>query len=425
MTKSAKTFDVIVVGAGPSGMMAAISAAQNGAKVALIDKNKKVGKKLLMTGGGRCNVTNVHSVDEILTNVPGNGRFLHSAFSQFSNLDIIEFFESNGVKLKEEDHGRMFPITDKSKTIVDALFNKILSLHVSYFPSQAVDKLLIENGAVIGLETDSESFLSPTIILSTGGRAYPSTGSTGDGYRLARSAGHSISKLYATESALISDEPFILEKSLQGISLREIKLSVLNSKGKAIISHQHDLLFTHFGISGPAALRCSSFINQLLAKGEKMVTVSLDQFPEKKLGSLKNELTSLSKTDKSIKNAFSGLTQERMLLFILEKAGIDPSLSAKTLSEQQIDKIASLFKNWQITISKTLPIEKSFVTGGGVSLKEINPKSMESKQTQGLFMTGELLDINGYTGGYNITCAFVTGFVAGKHAAQIASYFQK
>lgn len=425
MTKSAKTFDVIVVGAGPSGMMAAISAAQNGAKVALIDKNKKVGKKLLMTGGGRCNVTNARSVDEILTNVPGNGRFLHSAFSQFSNLDIIEFFESNGVKLKEEDHGRMFPISDKSKTIVDALFNKILSLHVSYFPSQAVDKLLIENGAVIGLETDSESFLSPTIILSTGGRAYPSTGSTGDGYRLARSAGHSISQLYATESALISDEPFILGKSLQGISLREIKLSVLNSKGKAIISHQHDLLFTHFGISGPAALRCSSFINQLLAKGEKMVTVSLDQFPEKKLGSLKNELTSLSKTDKSIKNAFSGLTQERMLLFILEKAGIDPSLSAKTLSEQQIDKIASLFKNWQITISKTLPIEKSFVTGGGVSLKEINPKSMESKQTQGLFMTGELLDINGYTGGYNITCAFVTGFVAGKHAAQIASYFQQ
>ena len=154
-----------------------------------------------------------------------------------------------------------------------------------------------------------------------------------------------------------------------------------------------------------------------------MVTVSLDQFPEKKLGSLKNELTSLSKSEKSIKNAFSGLTQERMLLFTLEKAGIVPSLSAKTLSEQQIDKIASLFKNWQITISKTLPIEKSFVTGGGVSLKEINPKSMESKQTQGLFMTGELLDINGYTGGYNITCAFVTGFVAGKHAAQIASYF--
>ena len=424
MTKSAKTFDVIVVGAGPSGMMAAISAAENGAKVALIDKNKKVGKKLLMTGGGRCNVTNSRSVDEILANVPGNGRFLHSAFSQFSNLDIINFFESNGVKLKEEDHGRMFPVTDKSKTIVDALFNKILSLHVSYFPSQAVSQLIIENGAIVGLETDSESYLSPTIVLSTGGRAYPSTGSTGDGYRLARSAGHTISQLYATEAALLSDESFILDKSLQGISLREIKLSVVNAKGKTVISHQHDLLFTHFGLSGPAALRCSSFINQLLEKGETPVMVSLDQFPDKSAGFLKNELTKLASSDKSIKNAFSGLTQERMLLLILEKAGINPALPAKSLSEQQIEKLVQLFKNWQIMVNKTLPIEKSFVTGGGVSLKEVNPKSMESKKTQGLFMTGELLDINGYTGGYNITCAFVTGFVAGKHAAEIASYFQ-
>ncbi|MGO2645206.1 MAG: NAD(P)/FAD-dependent oxidoreductase [Lactococcus cremoris] len=424
MTKSAKTFDVIVVGAGPSGMMAAISAAENGAKVALIDKNKKVGKKLLMTGGGRCNVTNSRSVDEILANVPGNGRFLHSAFSQFSNLDIINFFESNGVKLKEEDHGRMFPLTDKSKTIVDALFNKILSLHVSYFPSQAVSQLIIENGAIVGLETDSESYLSPTIVLSTGGRAYPSTGSTGDGYRLARSAGHTISQLYATEAALLSDESFILDKSLQGISLREIKLSVVNAKGKTVISHQHDLLFTHFGLSGPAALRCSSFINQLLEKGETPVMVSLDQFPDKSAGFLKNELTKLASSDKSIKNAFAGLTQERILLFVLEKAGINPALPAKSLSEQQIEKLVQLFKNWQIIINKTLPIEKSFVTGGGVSLKEVNPKSMENKKTQGLFMTGELLDINGYTGGYNITCAFVTGFVAGKHAAEIASYFQ-
>lgn len=422
MTKTAKNFDVIVVGSGPSGMMAAISAAESGAKVALIDKNKKVGKKLLMTGGGRCNVTNARSVEEILSNVPGNGRFLYSAFSQFSNQNIIEFFENSGIKLKEEDHGRMFPVTDKSKTIVDALFNKLLSLHVSYFPQQTVTQLLMENGSVSGVSTEKENFFAPCVILSTGGRAYPSTGSTGDGYRFARSAGHTISHLYATESALISNESFILDKSLQGISLREIKLSVLNPKGKIMVSHQHDLLFTHFGLSGPAALRCSSFINRMLDKDNKSVTVILDQFPEKTLGQLKNELTKLSATDKAVKNIFSGLIQERVLLFLLGKVDIPSDLPAKQLTEKQIGLFADLLKNFPIQIDKTFPIEKSFVTGGGVSLKEINPKSMESKITTGLFMTGELLDINGYTGGYNITCAFITGWVAGHHAAQYANF---
>lgn len=413
-----KKFDVIVVGAGPSGMMAAISAAQKGCKVALIDKNKKVGKKLLMTGGGRCNVTNSRSVEEILSNVPGNGRFLYSAFSQFSNQNIIEFFENTGVKLKEEDHGRMFPTTNKSKTIVDALFNKILSLHISYFPNQAVTQLLLDNTAVTGVSTISDDFFAPNVILSTGGRAYPSTGSTGDGYRLAKSARHSISHLYATESALISNETFILDKTLQGISLRDVSLSVLNTKGKTVVNHQHDLLFTHFGLSGPAALRCSSFINQLLAKDEPFVTVKLDQFPNKSASQLKHELSVLTKSDKSVKNALSALTQERMLLFILQKAKISSELSVRTLTEKQIEKLVDLFKNLSIKISQTFPIEKSFVTGGGVRLKEINPKTMESKLTTGLFLTGELLDINGYTGGYNITCAFVTGWVAGFHSAE-------
>lgn len=413
-----KKFDVIVVGAGPSGMMAAISAAQKGCKVALIDKNKKVGKKLLMTGGGRCNVTNSRSVEEILSNVPGNGRFLYSAFSQFSNQNIIEFFENTGVKLKEEDHGRMFPTTDKSKTIVDALFNKILSLHISYFPNQAVTQLLLDNTAVTGVSTISDDFFAPNVILSTGGRAYPSTGSTGDGYRLAKSARHSISHLHATESALISNETFILDKTLQGISLRDVSLSVLNTKGKTVVNHQHDLLFTHFGLSGPAALRCSSFINQLLAKDEPFVTVKLDQFPNKSASQLKHELSVLTKSDKSVKNALSALTQERMLLFILQKAKISSELSVRTLTEKQIEKLVDLFKNLSIKISQTFPIEKSFVTGGGVRLKEINPKTMESKLTTGLFLTGELLDINGYTGGYNITCAFVTGWVAGFHSAE-------
>ena len=409
-------YDVIVIGAGPSGMMAAISAAENGAKVALLDKNKKVGKKLLMTGGGRCNVTNSRSVDEIISNVPGNGRFLFSAFSQFSNENIISFFEKNGVHLKEEDHGRMFPVTNKSKTIVDCLFNKLLSLHVSYFPSTTVTGLTFENGAVTGLTTLDETFQAPAVILSTGGKAYPSTGSTGDGYTFAKSAGHTITHLYATESALISHEKFILDKTLQGISLREIELSVENRKGKTVVKHRHDLLFTHFGLSGPAALRCSSFINKLLEKDETPVTVSLDLFPDQTLGALKNELTKLSKSDKAVKNALSALTQERVLLFLLDQAQIEADKPAKALTAPEIERLAGLCKALKIKIDATFPIEKSFVTGGGVSLKEINPKTLESKLAQGLFMTGELLDINGYTGGYNVTCAFVTGWVAGFHS---------
>lgn len=420
-----KKYDVIVIGAGPSGMMAAIAAAENGAHTALIDKNKKVGKKLLMTGGGRCNVTNSHSVDEIISHVPGNGRFLHSAFAQFSNLDIIDFFEKNGISLKEEDHGRMFPISDKSRTIVDGLFDKIIGLGVDYFPSSAVIQLNIEAGTIRGVETEADSFEASCIILATGGRAYPSTGSTGDGYKLARSAGHTITSLYPTESPLISSEEFISAKTLQGISLRDIRLSVLNSKGKILVEHQMDMLFTHFGISGPAALRCSSFINQELAKGAETVTVLLDSFPEISAQQLLSTLKKTARENtKATKNAFSSLTQERFLLFLLEQAQINNDTPAKQLTEKQLEKLSHLLKALPIRINKTFPIEKSFVTGGGVQLKEINPKSMESKVTTGLYITGELLDINGYTGGYNITCAFVTGHVAGVHAAEMSSYMK-
>lgn len=417
-----KKFDVIVVGSGASGMMASISAAQAGASVCLVEKNKKVGKKLLMTGGGRCNVTNNAPVEEIMNHIIGNGKFLYSAFTQFSNQDIIRFFQDNGVPLKEEDHGRMFPTTDKSKTIVEALFHKLQSLGVEFLPNAAVQKLLIENSMIQGVSTESELIYAPCVVLSTGGRAYPSTGSTGDGYRLAKSAGHTITTLFATESALISSEPFVLEKTLQGISLREVALSVLDENGKVVVRHQHDLLFTHFGLSGPAALRCSSFVNAALQKGSDSVNVSLDCFPEKSLVELLSQLTKLA-DGKNLRNAFSSVMQERLLLFFFKKANLDEQMPAKELTTAQIEQLASLMKDFRIKIDKTFPIEKSFVTGGGVNLKEINPKTMESKRCGGLFMSGELLDIHGYTGGYNVTCAFVTGFVAGKNAAQIASYF--
>ncbi|MBO0474261.1 NAD(P)/FAD-dependent oxidoreductase [Enterococcus ureasiticus] len=419
-----KSFDVIVVGAGTSGMMAAIAAAKAGSNTLLIEKNKRVGKKLLLTGGGRCNVTNNGPADEIIAHIPGNGKFLYSAFSQFNNYDIMEFFESNGTHLKEEDHGRMFPVTDRSKTIVETLFNQLEQLGVTIYTEAKVEKILHRDDQVIGVALEHDKIYAPCVILTTGGRTYPSTGSTGDGYKLAKRLGHTISPLYATESPIISNDDFIKEKTLQGLSLQDVSLSVLNSKGKIIVEHQMDLLFTHFGISGPAALRCSSFINQELVKnGQNPVTLQLDIFPQKTALELKNEIQRklLDQPEKTLKNSLKNLIPERLLEFILNKTTLSEHQS-KQVSDQQIDQLADQLKSFKFTAEKTLPIEKSFVTGGGISLKEVQPKTMESKLVNGLFFAGELLDINGYTGGYNVTAAFVTGHVAGTHAASVAEY---
>lgn len=419
-----KSFDVIVVGAGTSGMMAAIAAAKSGSNTLLIEKNKRVGKKLLLTGGGRCNVTNNRPAEEIIAHIPGNGKFLYSAFSQFNNYDIMEFFESNGTHLKEEDHGRMFPVTDRSKTIVETLFNQLEQLGVTIYTEAKVEKILHKDKQVIGVALEHEKVYAPCVILTTGGRTYPSTGSTGDGYKLAKKVGHTISPLYATESPIISSEPFIQEKTLQGLSLQDVSLSVLNSQGKVLVEHQMDLLFTHFGISGPAALRCSSFINQELAKNDQRpVTLRLDIFPQKSKQELSAEIKKrlLEQTEKSLKNALKNLAPERLLDFVLNQLDLLDS-QAKQVSEKQLDQVVQHLKSFYIKADKTLPIEKSFVTGGGISLKEIQPKTMESKLLNGLFFAGELLDINGYTGGYNVTAAFVTGHVAGSHAAAIAEY---
>jgi predicted Rossmann fold flavoprotein len=419
-----KSFDVIVVGAGTSGMMAAIAAAKAGSNTLLIEKNKRVGKKLLLTGGGRCNVTNNRPAEEIIAHIPGNGKFLYSAFSQFDNYDIMAFFEANGTHLKEEDHGRMFPVTDRSKTIVETLFNQLELLGVTIYTEAKVEKVLRKEDQVIGIALEHEKIYAPCVILTTGGRTYPSTGSTGDGYKIAKRLGHTISPLYATESPIISDDRFIKEKTLQGLSLQDVSLAVLNSKGKIVVAHQMDLLFTHFGLSGPAALRCSSFVNQELAKNDqRKVVLQLDIFPDLSVEELKQEINKklLEQPDKTLKNALKNLVPERLLYFILDQASLS-EVQAKIVTEEQIEKLVQHFKFFHISAAKTLPIEKSFVTGGGISLKEVQPKTMESKLVNGLFFAGELLDINGYTGGYNVTAAFVTGYVAGTHAAAIAEY---
>lgn len=418
--------DVIVIGGGTSGMMAAVSAAEKGARVMIIDKNKMLGKKLRLTGGGRCNVTNNRPPEEIISFIPGNGKFLYSTFSQFNNYDIMEFFESHGVHLKEEDHGRMFPVANTSKAIVNGLFDRLTELNVELKMKTTVKKLLVTDGNITGVITDTkEKINAPCVVLATGGKTYQYTGSTGDGYTLAKKVGHTITKLFPTESPLLSDESFIQSRELQGLSLRDIGLSVLDDKGKVVVTHEMDALFTHSGISGPAALRCSMFVNQLLEKGQKNVTMSLDLFPLKSDEDIKHQIISIQKEDgnKSIKNALKPLMQERYLEFLLVRCGIDTQTPFKQVTEKEIDALVGEIKHLTFTVNKTYPLDKSFVTGGGVSLKEVNPKTMESKCVNGLFFCGELLDINGYTGGFNITAAFCTGHVAGEHAAEIASYF--
>ncbi len=402
-------------------MMAAIGAAEKKAKVLLIDKGNKLGRKLAISGGGRCNVTNRLPVDEIIKHIPGNGRFLYSAFSIFSNEDIIRFFENLGIELKEEDHGRMFPVTDKAQSVVDALISRLKELKVDIKTDSPIQDVHYENGRVKSVELKTgDVYEAHSVVIAVGGKSVPHTGSTGDGYAWAEKAGHTITELFPTEVPLTSSESFIKEKALQGLSLRSVALSVLNPKGKALITHRMDMIFTHFGISGPAVLRCSQYAVKAMKKWNLIeVTMNLDALPDTKEEPLFQEVSKKIKEEpkKIIKNLLKGLLPERYLLFLLEQNGIDPSAQGAAISNEKIRSFVKGCKSFQFNVTGTLPLDKAFVTGGGVSVKEIEPQTMASKMMEGLFFCGEILDIHGYTGGYNITSALVTGRLAGLNAA--------
>lgn len=349
-----KHFDTIVIGGGPAGMMATISSSFYGQKTLLIEKNRKLGKKLAGTGGGRCNVTNNGSLDNLLAGIPGNGRFLYSVFSQFDNHDIINFFTENGVKLKVEDHGRVFPASDKSRTIIEALEKKITELggqvatQIEIVSVKKVDDQFV-------LKSADQTFTCEKLIVTTGGKSYPSTGSTGFGHEIARHFKHVIT---------------------------------------------HDLLFTHFGLSGPAALRMSSFV-----KGGEVLSLDvLPQLSEKDLVTFLEE-----NREKSLKNALKTLLPERLAEFFVQ--GYPEKV--KQLTEKEREQLVQSIKELKIPVTGKMSLAKSFVTKGGVSLKEINPKTLESKLVPGLHFTGEVMDINAHTGGFNITSALCTGWVAG------------
>ncbi|MGT2771876.1 NAD(P)/FAD-dependent oxidoreductase [Streptococcus marimammalium] len=385
-----KYYNTIIIGGGPAGMMAAISSSFYGQTTLLLEKNRRLGKKLAGTGGGRCNVTNNGTLEDLLEGIPGNGRFLYSVFSQFDNHDIIQFFTDNGVTLKVEDHGRVFPTTDKSKTIISCLENKITELGgqiITGFEVVSVKKI----NHLFHVKSHDKEFTCDKLVVTTGGKTYPSTGSTGFGYEIARHFKLAVTDLEAAESPLLTDFP---HKTLQGISLDDITITYQ----KHIITH--DLLFTHFGLSGPAALRISSFVRG----GE---TIFIDFLPQETKENLRTYLK--ENREKSLKNALKQFFPERLADFL----AISYPAKVKHLTVKEEEKLLETLKNYPIAVIGKMSLPKSFVTKGGVDLKEINPKTLESKKVSGLHFAGEVLDINAHTGGFNITSALCTGWVAG------------
>nr|WP_302328492.1 NAD(P)/FAD-dependent oxidoreductase [Salirhabdus salicampi] len=416
-------YDVIVIGGGPAGLMASISASENGAKTLLIDKGNKLGRKLAISGGGRCNVTNRLPVDEIIKHIPGNGRFLYSAFSIFNNEDIIRYFEGLGVKLKEEDKGRMFPVSDSAKTVVNVLLKRLKELNVDIQTNTPVETIHYGEKHHTVVLKSKETVESKSVIIAVGGKSVPQTGSTGDGYAWAKKAGHTITDLYPTEVPITSNEPFIKERTLQGLSLRDVALTVLNPKGKAIKTHRWDMIFTHQGISGPAALRLSQYVVKALKKFKAdSIPVTIDCFPDEQEEQVFQTLLKKAKESpkKTVKHVWKGIVPERYLFFLLKEANIKEDETYNHLTTKSVRALAHYLKAFTVQVNGTLSIEKAFITGGGVSLKEIVPNEMRSKKMNGLYFCGEILDIHGYTGGFNITAAFSTGHVAGKNAAEHA-----
>lgn len=413
-------YDVIVIGGGPSGLMAAIAAGERKKKVLLLEKGTKLGKKLAISGGGRCNVTNRLPVEEIVKHIPGNGRFLYSPFTVYNNEDIIAFFEGLGVALKEEDHGRMFPMSNRAQDVVDALIRQLQRLHVEVRLHTPVNKLLMDDEKILGVRLeDGTEVRCKAVIVAVGGKAVPQTGSTGDGYPWAERAGHNVTTLFPTEVPVLSKEEFIQTRELQGLALRDVAVSVLNKKGKPLITHQMDMLFTHFGLSGPAVLRCSQFVvKELMKTGDEPVTMRIQTLVDFNEETCLQYLNKLIKEEpkKAVKNVWKGVAPERWLLFLCDRANIDVQMTGIELSQEKIRALAHLLVNFTMTVSGTQSLDKAFVTGGGVSVKEIEPKTMASKKKAGLFFCGEILDIHGYTGGYNITSALVTGRIAGMNA---------
>ena len=399
-------YDVIVIGGGPAGMFAAITAAQRNKKVLLLERNDRLGKKLLITGKGRCNVTNDCTAQEVLQNTPRNGRFLFSAMTAFPPEKTKAFFEERGCSLKTERGNRVFPVTDRAQSVLECLQTELRRCRVTVKTAR-VKSIDTENNIVCGVVTQDEVFETGAVILATGGASYPTTGSTGDGYRMVQALGHTV---IPPEGILVPLETEGTDaQDMQGLSLRNCGVKLLNAKGKVLYKDFGELLFTHFGVSGPTVLSASC---HLKGEGCRLVIDLKPALEENKLDERIQRDLEVYK-NRSMENALTDLLPRSMIPVVLRRLEIDPQMQANSLTKQKRRTLVELLKGFDLTISGKRPVAEAIITSGGVKVSEIDPKTMESKKVPGLYFAGEIIDCDAYTGGFNLQIAWATAWAAG------------
>lgn len=417
---------VIVIGGGPAGMMAAISAAKSKNEVILLEKNHTLGRKLLITGKGRCNITSSLEMDDFIKNTPGNGKFLFSAFQQFTNQDMIQMLKENGLAVKKERGNRIFPVTDKAQSVLDCFIKELKKNDVRVKTKAEVLKINVkidlEGSKIESVSLRSgETLKADTVILATGGKSYPKTGSTGDGYELAQKLGHTIVEPKPSIVPLEADKK--LCQRMQGLSLKNVKIQLKNmASNKKIYDDFGEMLFTHFGVSGPMILSSSAHllrvknVEQLLQNGKIKLFIDLKPALSSEELDLRIRRDFEAVKNKEFKNSLDQLLPKKMIEPMIGLSQINPNKKVNEITKEERMRIVNLLKNLEVTVTGFRPIEEAIVTAGGISTKEINPKTMESKLIKNLYFAGEIIDVDSYTGGFNLQIAYSTGFVAGgKH----------
>ena len=402
---------VVVVGGGAAGMMAAYQAAKNGHKVILVDKNEKLGKKIYITGKGRCNLTNAGELEQIFNNIMTNRKFLYSALYSFTNDDVINFFETNGMKTKIERGNRVFPVSDHSSDVISTVAKTLRKNHVDIRLFTPVKDLIITNDKACGvLLENGEKIMCDSVIIATGGLSYPSTGSTGDGYRFAKDSGHTINKCVPSLVPMNIKEEWV--KELQGLSLRNVNVRIINGK-KKLYNELGEMLFTHFGVSGPLILSASAMINRKYFDENLKIIIDLkpaldmEQLNKRILRDFEEEL------NKQFKNSLNKLLPSKLIPIVINLSGIDPDKQVNTITKEERQRLAYLLKNLEISFNGFRGWNEAIITKGGISVKDINPSTMESKIVNNLYFCGEILDLDALTGGYNLQIAWSTGYLAG------------